>query len=148
MDDEDYELVSRYRWSPTQGQRQRETFYAQTWISGTGNRKMHRLILPDMKIIDHVNGDGLDNRRSNLRIASRRDNNRNVPLRSDNTSGFKGACWDRRANKWLASISVNGKNLFLGRYADKMDAALAYDRAAVEHFGEFARLNFPEGRGR
>lgn len=90
---------------------------------------------------DHINRDKLDNCRENLRIATRSQNKANSVKHRDNTSGFKGVCFDKSRNRWLATLGFNGKQLYLGRYRDKKEAALAYDNAAKEHFGEFAVTN-------
>lgn len=92
--------------------------------------------------IDHKNGDGLDNRRENLRVCSRLENNRNQrkskrPL----TSKYKGVSWDKKSKKWLAHISIMNKCKYLGVFSDEWEAALAYNKAAEEKFGEFACLN-------
>lgn len=94
--------------------------------------------------VDHINGDSLDNRRANLRPATPLENMRNARRRSDNTSGYKGVSWDGERSAWAAYIRVIGHRHFLGRYADPVSAARAYDDAARQHFGEFARVNFPE----
>jgi hypothetical protein len=91
---------------------------------------------------DHRDGDGLNNRRSNLRPATKAENGRNRRLHSNNTSGYRGV--SRSRQRWFAQIKVDGRKVSLGMYADPVDAARAYDQAAREHFGEFARLNFPE----
>jgi hypothetical protein len=91
--------------------------------------------------VDHRNGDRLDNRPGNLRCATRSQNVANQALRACNTSGFKGVSWDKKNKKWMARIGVNGKSRTLGRYACAEDAGRAYDRAAVEAFGEFAATN-------
>lgn len=92
---------------------------------------------------DHVNGDGLDNRRSNLRRATHGQNMANKVRYRNNTSGFKGV--SRRQNgRWFAQIQCQGNHRHLGYFATAEEAARAYDAAAVEAFGEFARLNFPQ----
>jgi hypothetical protein len=91
--------------------------------------------------VDHRSGDRLDNRPGNLRCATRSQNVANQALRACNTSGFKGVSWDKKNKKWMARIGVNGKSKTLGRYACAEDAGRAYDRAAVEAFGEFAATN-------
>lgn len=107
---------------------------------------MHRLIVPGAEQVDHVNGDTLDNRRSNLRPATVADNARNRPVRSDSTIGFKGVGrHSSPSNPWRADIYVGRSRLYLGVFPDAQSAARAYDAAALHHFGEFARLNFPEG---
>lgn len=122
----------------------RHTFYArrQVWVAGVGQRglNLHRF-LTGWPLVDHINGDGLDNRRGNLRPASVATNNRNTRLRSDNTSGFKGVAWDPKSNAWRAYISVNRKRTHLGFFANRADAAAAYDAAALDLHGEFARTN-------
>jgi len=92
--------------------------------------------------VDHINGNGLDNRRSNLRIATSQQNNRNRKICNLNTSGFKGVRLDR--NKWRADIRIDGKRKNLGRFVNPEAAAAAYDEAARKYFGEFATLNFPK----
>lgn len=106
--------------------------------------KLHRVITsaPSRVPVDHADGDTLNNRRSNLRICDDRANARNRRLTSLNTSGFKGV--SRYYRKWIAQIKVDGRTIRLGSFDDKVAAALAYDRAASELFGEFAWLNFPE----
>jgi len=105
---------------------------------------MHRLILnapPDLKV-DHINGNGLDNRKENLRLATTPQNVRNARLSLRNSSGFKGV--KRKRQKWQASIVFNGKTIRLGVFDAREDAARAYDIAALLLHGEFARVNFPK----
>lgn len=115
---------------------------------------LHREILgaPDDVQGEHRNRNGLDNRRGNLRLADQTRNNGNCIKRSGCSSVFKGVAWDKRARKWVAYINDGGRRVQLGLYADEADAARAYDRRAVEVFGQFARLNLPNeakyGEGR
>ncbi len=95
------------------------------------------------KHIDHRNRNGLDNRKKNLRGCTRSQNYANCPAPKTNKSGFKGVRWDKTRNKWKAEISLNDKNLHIGRFLNIEDAIRAYDRKAIELFGEFAYLNFP-----
>lgn len=109
---------------------------------------LHRIIAKRMGLdlsehIDHINGNELDNRRENLRSATNAENLMNQKLCSNNTSGFKGVIWRKDRNKWQAKIMVHGKTQHLGYSNCKIEAAKAYDNAARELFGEFARLNFP-----
>ncbi len=95
--------------------------------------------------IDHINGSRSDNRLANLREASPQENACNARKASaPMSSGYKGVCWDRKNNKWIVHIKRNGKNLHLGRFSDERVAAEAYDRAAAQFHGAFARLNFPK----
>lgn len=105
---------------------------------------MHRFILdaPHGMEVDHKNGDGLDCRRENMRLATRKQNAFNRKRPSVNTSGFKGVTLVKPTGKWLAQIEVGGKNMHLGTYESKIEAARAYDKAAIKYHGEFARLNF------
>lgn len=89
--------------------------------------------------IDHINGCRDDNRIANLREATRADNNRNVSIRCDNTSGRKGVTWHKRQRRWYAQIQIAGKKTYLGSYKDIQAAAEAYRAAEVRLFGQFAR---------
>lgn len=111
-----------------------------------GRLLMHRFILSAAvgDEVDHRNGDGLDNRRGNLRHCTHRENLRNQRPQVGTSSGFKGVWWHRAGQKWAAGICVTGKRLHLGLFIDERAAARAYDAAALEHFGEFARPNFPK----
>ncbi len=154
VDDEDYALVASYSWSALP---RRHTVYAQTSTRGLYSQTailMHRLILGAKhgEQVDHVNGDGSDNRRANLRFATQRQNTQNQTRKAAGTSSkYKGVNWEARRSKWLAQIrggplcaDGSAKKLHLGYFLSERDAALAYDRAARRHFGEFAGLNFPE----
>ena len=96
-------------------------------------------------LVDHRNGDGLDNRRDNLRLATHSENMMNRPkIKSPTTSRFVGVYFDKARRLWVARIHLNGKCIWLGRFATEIEAAKAYDEAAKKYHGEFARLNFPE----
>jgi hypothetical protein len=107
-------------------------------------RKLERPIQPQ-EIVDHIDGNGLNNSRSNLRIATNSQNmcNRNAPV--SNTTGVKGVYWRKGAGKWEASIKHLGKRTYLGLFTSIQDAAIAYNKKAIELHGEFARLNVVEG---
>jgi len=96
-------------------------------------------------ILDHIDLNGLNNTRNNLRWATYSQNLHNRGVYKNNTSGYKGVSWFKRDQKWRADIAVDGKNIFLGYYADILDAVAAYDEAAIRYMGEFARpnLNLP-----
>ncbi len=106
---------------------------------------LHRFIMGAHKgqYVDHKNRDGLDNRRSNLRICTNSQNQHNCQT-NRGSSCYKGVSWQKSRRKWKATITVDGKNKHLGLFADELEAACAYDAAAREHFGEFARPNLPE----
>jgi hypothetical protein len=148
VDATDGELVRAYRWRPKDGGNiHGEKIYA---VAHVGGRCiwMHRLIAgtPAGLETDHANGDSLDNRRGNLRPATRSQNlaNRSKPRRSTpSSSSFKGVYWDRPCRKWRTVIRIEGRSKHLGRYDSEIDAARAYDVAALAAWGEFAKPNFP-----
>jgi hypothetical protein len=144
VDDEDYELVSGHKWHVVYGTGAGP--YAQATERMTQKTiRMHRIIMgaqPGQEV-DHINHNGLDNRRSNLRVCTPSENQHNSKLRSDNKSGYKGVCWKKRENKWWAKIKNNNKIIFIGFFTDPVEAAHAYDAKARELFGEFASPNFP-----
>lgn len=105
---------------------------------------MHRLILnvtDAIVFVDHIDGNGLNNQRSNLRACSNAENLMNRPANKNNTSGFKGVILDKTNGKWIAQIMLKRKHIGLGSYSNKIDAAKAYNDAAKIYFGEFAYLN-------
>ena len=139
VDAEDYEMLCRFSWHlHSQG-------YATARI-GSATVYMHHFIIkiPNGHVTDHANGNKLDNRRSNLRTASKRQNAYNSKMRTGTLSPYRGVTRDvKRNGKWQANIRINGKRIHLGYFENDIDAARAYDRAAYEHHGEFAKLNFP-----
>lgn len=122
------------------------TVYAAAKSPGTRRTIHMHSVVTGWSYVDHVDGDGdgLNNRRANLRPATQTQNNGNARRRRDNTSGYKGVYFDARRGHWAAQISIDGRRLHLGVFADPVDAARRYDAAAVYYFGEFARPNFPE----
>lgn len=147
VDDEDFERVAQYKWTTYKAKRTR-TFYAYRTINVHGRRTclfLHRFLLdaPKGLKVDHVNGNGLDNRRENLRFATTAENVRSSARASNNTSGFKGVSWHKHDRKWEANITFNGKRRYLGSFTCPIEAAKVYDAAAREQFGDFARVNFP-----
>ena len=157
VDDEDYDWLTavpdyRGRGRPPTGSwsvvQRGYTCYAQRGRTEDGVfyiDLMHRVILGltrgDGLEADHINGNGLDNRRANLRLANHKDNARNRKIGRNNSSGAKGVCWDRTHQKWLARIVVDGRSLFLGRFDDIERAIDAYDVAAITRYGVFAKPN-------
>jgi len=136
VDDSDFDLLHDYRWYKIVG---RNTNYASTtWLQTP--LSMHRLIT-GWSFVDHINGDGLDNRRENLRLSSPKLNAANVmKTKLQTSSRYKGV--HKRGDKWIASIGYNYKTHYIGTYDDEESAAIAYDVAALEIFGGHARLNF------
>ena len=141
IDHEDIDLFAAYRWHVDSVGRKRGKPYLRR---SPDKAYWHRVVLGAQRgeQIDHVNGDSLDNRRSNLRFCSQSENNQNWTGSRRNTSGYKGVSWDRWTGRWVVRIQVDGKQLNLGRFDDREQAARAYDAAAREHWGDFARTNF------
>jgi hypothetical protein len=137
IDPSDFGLVGGYTWTVKRSGRHQ---YAVTWISGHLVR-MHRLIMaPDRKfVIDHINGNGLDNRRKNLRICLNAENCRNQRLRVG--VKFKGVNYVARVKRFRAYVTLNRKQTHLGYFERAIDAAKAYNKKARELHGEYARLN-------
>ena len=143
VDDEDFERLSKFRWSAVNmGGR----WYAYRYMkNGEPNPRrgvpMHREIISTDKMdVDHIDGDGLNNSRANLRPASRAENLWNA-RKTRGKSRFKGVHFHSQNKKWRATIMANGKKHELGCHGTEEDAALAYNKAAAELFGNFARLN-------
>lgn len=140
VDDEDFEWLDRFKWY---AQKDRRNFYAARRDShGCGQKKlrMHRVILnaPALLEVDHINGNTLDNRRANIRLATRQQNsfNKKHP-RKDNKLGIKGV--RKEGKKYRAYITYNHKQINLGHFALPEDADRAYRNAEVKYFGSFAR---------
>jgi len=104
---------------------------------------MHRFIMnpPKGVIIDHINGNPFDNRKSNLRFANKSQNAMNSKPRKNTASGHKGVSWHKIVKKWRARINVNQKEIYLGSFNSKKEAILAYNLAATQYFEKFAKLN-------
>jgi hypothetical protein len=143
IDECDMPLFNSHNWSVNRGK------YPQTAIRLPNGRRMtklfHRMILnaPPGVQVDHINGDTWDNRRANLRLCTAQQNNRNRRNNKAATSStYKGVYWNKRDGKWQAYISVDDKMKNLGLFRDEIAAAQAYDAAAIELFGVFAKPNF------
>ena len=149
VDPADYKRLREYEWFTMKG---KNTFYARgrVAISKTGKEKLtslHQKIIevPKGMVVDHINHDGMDNRRANLRAATRAQNIRNrKKFAKSSGSKYKGIYWKKKTRKWEASITFERKKIFLGCFRNEVDTAKAYDRAARKYHGEFASLNFPE----
>lgn len=145
IDDEDYEIVSQYKW-----------FYNERYAKTTIHYKkvyLHKFIInpPAGYLVDHKDGNTLNNTRNNLRICTHVGNCQNRPGKTNSTSTYKGVSLFRSKKKikdkvytyqaWQAHIMVNGKAISLGKHKNEIDAAIAYNEAAKKHHGEFAKLN-------
>jgi len=141
VDAADYERVSQYKWHLS---RQGSNLYAHRKPRGH-TVPMHRFIMnpPKGMVVDHIDGNGLNNRRCNLRICTQRQNVHNSRP-SGEASAYKGVRWDKSRQRWIAAIYDGTRHIHVGRFDDEAEAARAYDRKALELFGEYAYLNFPD----
>lgn len=142
VDDEDFWELNKHKWCTTRGKG--NTFYAQRSVRINGKARpilMHRVIMnaPPRIQCDHLDGDGLNNQRSNLRFATNQENNRNkVGPNRNNKLGVKGVCWNKRTKKFEADITVDGKTIHLGFFFCLEKAKLARRAAEAKYFGAFA----------
>lgn len=141
VDDEDFDYLNQWKWTWRKG------YATRTVTIAPGVREliiMHRILLnaPDGVFVDHINMNGLDNRRENLRLADRTQNNANRKKPTGlHSSMFKGVSWFKLRKAWRADIKVNRKCVHLGVFDCEVEAAKAYNFAAIEYFGAYAQLN-------
>lgn len=144
VDDEDYEWIIKRSWSLLKNGYARAGTHKYVDGKRTAiHMYMHREIMkaPAGKQVDHINGDRLDNRKENLRIVESKQNNYNAGISKNNKAGYKGVAWDKAHKRWGAWIKINYKSKFLGYHATPLEAAKAYNQAASEEWGEYARVN-------
>ena len=130
VDDNDYDkVVAAVWWKQASG-----------YIINKDGMYLHRMIMgnPDEMVVDHINGDKLDNRKENLRICTRRENVINSRVSKNNTTGYHGVSYMRHIGKYRAYIFTNGKQIYLGSYTNIDDAITARKQAEEQYFGEFA----------
>lgn len=142
VDDEDYDYLMQWKWC---AHKVYNTYYASRKYTKSKNPLegscMHWRIM-NGKMIDHIDGNGLNNQKSNLRFCTNSQNQMNMRSNINSTSKYKGVCWKTRDKIWVAQIKLNQKVKHIGSFKNEEDAARAYDAKAKELFGEFARLNF------
>lgn len=146
VDDEDYNRINKYKWYTL---KTKTNYYAMRDNRNSKRTKgfvigMHREIIncPKNKEVDHIDHNGLNNQKSNLRICTEKQNHYNCRLqKTNNTSGYKGVSWNKDHNKWRVRINKNNKEILIGRYDNKINAINAYNKAAKKYYGKFVCLN-------
>ena len=136
-----YEKVKTHTWSISHGY----AYYTENKCTPRKTIKLHNFLLdyiPSDIIVDHINGNKLDNRLINLRFVSYKENKRNSKGKNIATSKYKGVSWDSSRNKWISSIQYNGKTYHIGRFDNEEECAKAYDNEAIKKYGQYAKLNF------
>lgn len=136
VDDEDFELVSQYQWRAHKGGNSEHHVYAVTRL------RMHRLVMqaPPGMIVDHINGDTLDNRKSNLRLCTTAQNQQNTRSRTG-SSRYKGVSFNAKKKRWRGAFMANGQNYYVGCFATEEEAARAVDKKRKEVCGDFSTTN-------
>ncbi len=147
IDDEDFEKYAKHTWTLYSTKRHSSIYVVATYTKRNNYEsvRLHRLIMNAKpgEIVDHMNGNGLDNRKSNLRITNSTGNNQNVRKRKNAlTSKYKGV--HQVKTKWIAQIQFQKKKINLGMFKTEVEAAEAYNKAALTLFKEFAKLNIIE----
>lgn len=140
VDDDIYEEAKHFSWWADHGN------YVVSELAKGLRLRLHHFVMGKMlKGVewDHINRNPLDNRRENLRLTTRQQNSMNRGPNKNNSTGFKGVCFDKSRGKYLAGVKVNYRRVNLGRYKTAEEAARVYDAAARKHHGEYAVLNFP-----
>jgi hypothetical protein len=143
VDDDDFDLVSLYRWTLQERTEPPGRYGPYAIGHAQGHTQAMHTLITGYRLTDHRDGNGLNNQRYNLREATYSQNNAGHK-RAGCSSQYRGVSWSRKQGMWHAQISAGGrKTLHLGFFHDETTAALAYDNAARDRWGEFARLNFP-----
>lgn len=131
---EDLDEVGKYRWCVN----------GKGYVVNKEKGALHQFLMnpPKSLVVDHKNNDKLDNRRKNLRICTQQENSMNTSMPNTNKTGYKGVSYEKRANKYRASIQINNKKIYLGLYSTPEEAAIAYDKKAILLSDEFYKTNF------
>ncbi len=145
VDDSDYDFLMQWKWH---AELRDKIWYARRGRlisdSSHGNLYMHRIIMKPVRelVVDHIDHNGLNNQKSNLRICTRQQNQFNGSKQENSTSGFYGVRWDKARTKWCAELKINSKKVYMKRFSCEIEAAKAYDEVAKKYRGDFANLNF------
>lgn len=149
VDDEDYYWLSQWNWCTAKIKNKvyvRRSKKKGVLKSGVKYEVfLHRVVMKctdSNLVVDHIDNNSLNNKKSNLRICTKAENNRNTSSHKNSTSKYLGVTYDKTRKKWNAQLMVNGKRVLTKRYTTEIEAAKAYDIAAAEHAGQYANLNF------
>ena len=153
VDAQDYERLNRHKWHARLDKRSKNVYAARAHYYRENGKRCCRMILmhreimnpPDGMVVDHINGNGINNRRCNMRTCTQFENTHNARPRTDGKSRFIGVVPYK--GKWRARVNCKGRRHHVGTFTDQVEAARARDRKALELFGRFARLNFPDEFG-
>ena len=140
VDDEDFKRISMFEWYAAKN---RHTWYARRSINKTRYIGMHHEVMRTSSSVqhDHKNGNGLDNRKDNLRPCNHSQNRMNCRKIKGTTSKYKGVSFNKKDKRWCVTIGLNNRHFFVGNFTDEKEAALAYNKAAKVHFSDRAKLN-------
>lgn len=143
VDDTDFEKLNQYKWCVSKKRNKKNWYVIRNSKMINGKRYtilIHRVIMncPKNKMIDHIDGNSLNNQKKNLRIATNSQNCKNREKNRNNTSGYKGVFWHKKSNKWITDIGVNGKKIHLGLFENPLEAYKAYCEACIKYHGKFA----------
>ena len=140
VDDESFETLNQFKWY---AKKSGKTFYAvrNLYVCGRPKQIYMHCVIMNRKGIDHIDHDGCNNQKSNLRVCTRSENQMNRTKQENTSSIYKGVYFSKAHKKWKAEISINSKKIRLGNFDSEIDAAKAYNAKAVELFLEFANLN-------
>lgn len=149
VDEADYDWLNQWKWHYSKGRAHRTERIGLRKYNRKIHFLMHRVIknAPKNMVVDHKDGDALNNCRSNLRICTQCQNTKNQTPRKNTTSKYKGVSWSEERQKWVVFISHDKHHIPLGRYIDEIKAAIVYNEAALKLHGEYAKLNIIEKLG-
>lgn len=139
INDEDFDKINKYKWN---AHFNGHNNYARARINNKMVYMHHFILGNPIDYIDHKDGNGLNNMKSNLRFCTNQMNQANRKINKNNKSGYKGVSWSKEKKKWVVNITFNRKTIFFGYYTDLISAAKKYDNEAKKLFGEFAKTNF------
>lgn len=143
VDEQDFSELSKYNWFARVYKNGKVYACRKIQVPKETTINIHRQILnaPYDREVDHINGNALDNRRCNIRLVTRSQNNMNKELQSNNTSGYRGVYWNTRRRRWVAAIQVNGKSKYLGAYSNPYTAHQAYLEGSKLYHGDYGQAS-------